>query len=463
MIRLKQLKLTAGWSVAALLLGIAGCSTDTPTAPQQQPAPGPGAPSANWVLTVTVDPDTLTANGTDPATVSVRVRRADNNQAPANGTTIVVSTSLGEFGAIGSSVTQTALSTVNGRAQVLLFPGPVVGTAVVTAQLEASAGQGSVRVLQQLAPLVAAFSFQNTTDNLSIQFLNESTGGPDSFHWDFGDGNTSSQEHPSHVYSLPGDYPVELTVFRGAESAKTAEIIRAVQDIFITGVDPRIVREGGRLRISGQGFDTAVRVLVEGVLAKLISKSSTLLVIDVPFDLPFPQEPCDSNGDGSEDGLIDVQIDPPVNISVEVSGSVGADTVPVGLTILPDRPRCEPGPSDGGDSGNLFVTQVSPNAGPDTGGQLVTLTGSGFLDPLRVFFGGGLATTQSVSPSEVVVITPPGVLATASCDLDNDGTAGQIEIDTQVNVDVELASGTTHTAPGAYTYLAPIGAPCVGD
>ena len=37
-----------------------------------------------------------------PATVTVRVRRADNNQPPQTGTTLVVSTSLGEFSAIGS-------------------------------------------------------------------------------------------------------------------------------------------------------------------------------------------------------------------------------------------------------------------------------------------------------------------------------------------------------------------------
>lgn len=460
MTRLKQLKLIAGWSVAVFAVALAGCSTDSPTAPQQQPIPGPGAPSATWVLTVTVEPGSLTANATNPATVSIRVRRADTSAPPPNGTTVVVSTSLGEFGALGSGTTSVAAETIDGRTQLSLFPGPTTGTAVITARLEASAGQASVPVVEALAPLVALFTFQNSTDNLSIQFLNQSTGNPDSFLWNFGDGSTSTEEHPVHTYAAPGDYPVALTIFRGSEEAKTAEIVRAVQSAFITDVDPRVVREGGRVNIRGQGFDTAVRVLVEGLLAKMISKSSSLLVIEIPMGLAFPEEPCDSNGDGNEDGTRLTTLTP-VNIEVVVSGQVGADSVDVPLEILPPTNVCTAGPGDG--SGNLFITEVSPNTGSALGGGTVTIFGAGFFDPLRVFFGGALATTQSVTSSQIVVTVPPGVLLTAPCDVDGDGTQGAVVIDTLVDVTVELSSGTTHTAPGAFTYLAPIGAPCNGD
>ncbi len=36
-----------------------------------------------------------------------------------------------------------------------------------------------------------------------------------SWHWDFGDGNTSNQENPTHIYRTPGDYEVTLTVTDG--------------------------------------------------------------------------------------------------------------------------------------------------------------------------------------------------------------------------------------------------------
>jgi PKD repeat protein len=46
----------------------------------------------------------------------------------------------------------------------------------------------------------------------TVQFTDESDGNPDSWSWDFGDGNTSSEENPSHTYTSEGLYTVELTV-----------------------------------------------------------------------------------------------------------------------------------------------------------------------------------------------------------------------------------------------------------
>jgi PKD repeat protein len=62
---------------------------------------------------------------------------------------------------------------------------------------------------------------QNTTNNFGqVSFVdtsvNNEVGEPDSYAWDFGDGNTSSERNPIHVYN-PGpsdtEYDVSLTVF----------------------------------------------------------------------------------------------------------------------------------------------------------------------------------------------------------------------------------------------------------
>ena len=47
-----------------------------------------------------------------------------------------------------------------------------------------------------------------------VVFVAEIVGGfsPYTYEWDFGDGNTSSEEIPSHAYSSAGDYTVSLTV-----------------------------------------------------------------------------------------------------------------------------------------------------------------------------------------------------------------------------------------------------------
>ena len=42
-------------------------------------------------------------------------------------------------------------------------------------------------------------------------FTNNSIGA-DEWHWDFGDGNTSTQLSPLHTYALPGSYTVSLVV-----------------------------------------------------------------------------------------------------------------------------------------------------------------------------------------------------------------------------------------------------------
>ena len=47
---------------------------------------------------------------------------------------------------------------------------------------------------------------------LPVSFTDQSTGGPTTWSWDFGDGGTSSSKNPSHTYTTPGTYTVNLTV-----------------------------------------------------------------------------------------------------------------------------------------------------------------------------------------------------------------------------------------------------------
>lgn len=67
---------------------------------------------------------------------------------------------------------------------------------------------------------VAGFSAAPLTGTapLSVQFTDESTNSPVSHSWDFGDGNTSSQQNPIHTYQNAGIYTVSLTVTNSAGS-----------------------------------------------------------------------------------------------------------------------------------------------------------------------------------------------------------------------------------------------------
>ena len=53
--------------------------------------------------------------------------------------------------------------------------------------------------------------FSEATDQLDVDFTDLSSGPGLSWSWDFGDGNTSIEQNPSHTYTAPGTYTVCLT------------------------------------------------------------------------------------------------------------------------------------------------------------------------------------------------------------------------------------------------------------
>ncbi len=63
-------------------------------------------------------------------------------------------------------------------------------------------------------PPVADFTGMpiNGTAPLSVSFTDASSGSIDNWLWDFGDGNTSTEQNPNYTYNSPGTYTVSLTV-----------------------------------------------------------------------------------------------------------------------------------------------------------------------------------------------------------------------------------------------------------
>jgi PKD repeat protein len=58
--------------------------------------------------------------------------------------------------------------------------------------------------------------------------VEEETGGPFTFSWDFGDGSKSSEQNPVHTYEKVGEYTATLTVTNQKGNKGTDEI-----DIFV--------------------------------------------------------------------------------------------------------------------------------------------------------------------------------------------------------------------------------------
>ena len=62
--------------------------------------------------------------------------------------------------------------------------------------------------------LPVEFSATPTTGStpLEVQFTDETPGDFSSWSWDFGDGGTSNEQNPTHIYNRTGPFTVSLTI-----------------------------------------------------------------------------------------------------------------------------------------------------------------------------------------------------------------------------------------------------------
>jgi PKD repeat protein len=81
----------------------------------------------------------------------------------------------------------------------------------------------TVSVSINLSP-VAAFTYAVVLGG-AVEFTDVSTNDPTSWFWDFGDGNTSTEQNPQHFYSTSGDYTVCLFVANNAGSDMTCQTV----------------------------------------------------------------------------------------------------------------------------------------------------------------------------------------------------------------------------------------------
>lgn len=104
---------------------------------------------------------------------------------------------------------------------VHIFNKAGIFNVTLTAQNMAGSSTAMKQVKVKMLP-VASFT-ANTTSGIApmwVQFSDTSAGVPTSWAWNFGDGNTSTSQHPAHRYVTPGTYTVSLTATNAAGSDK---------------------------------------------------------------------------------------------------------------------------------------------------------------------------------------------------------------------------------------------------
>lgn len=74
---------------------------------------------------------------------------------------------------------------------------------------------------------VPSAAFTSSATGITLQFTDASTTSPTAWFWDFGDGNSSTQQNPTHTYAAPGIYTVCLTVTNACGSDSSCTTISA--------------------------------------------------------------------------------------------------------------------------------------------------------------------------------------------------------------------------------------------
>ncbi|MFM7668612.1 MAG: PKD domain-containing protein, partial [Bacteroidota bacterium] len=89
-------------------------------------------------------------------------------------------------------------------------------------------------------PPTASFTSPNALcQGSTVTFTDFSTNSPTTWAWNFGDGNTSTQQNPTHTYAAAGSYTVSLTVSNSAGTNSTTQniVVNAVPIVTLTSSD----------------------------------------------------------------------------------------------------------------------------------------------------------------------------------------------------------------------------------
>ena len=134
----------------------------------------------------------------------------------------------------GASITLTA----EGAQNYVWNPGNVQGSSFtaspdVTTTYTLTAGSGncqsSIEVIVQVIDLpIADFNYEQQPSSYQVNFANNSSSST-SYFWNFGGGNSSTQENPNFVYPFDGVYPVTLIVSNDCGSdtvTKNANVLK---------------------------------------------------------------------------------------------------------------------------------------------------------------------------------------------------------------------------------------------
>ena len=280
-----------------------------------------------------------------------------------------------------------------------------------------------------------------------------------------------------------GPADVVVTTDGGSTDPLAYTYLADGSDAVVTGLDPDFgpTSGGTAVTITGSGFTGATGVTFDGVAGSgfAVNPAGTEITVVTPPGAAGPADVVITFPAGTADAGIFTYVPPTIDsvvpdsgpntggttVTITGSGFTGATDVtfggvpgtdlvvdPSGTSLTVVTPPGPVGPVDvvvvlpGDDAvapdGFTYVvapptaSSIDPDSGPQSGGQTVTITGSGFVpNGTSVTFDGVPATDVVVDPSgtSLTAVTPPGAVGPADVVVTTDGGS---------------------TDPLAYTYLA---------
>jgi PKD repeat protein len=216
-------------------------------------------------------------------------------------------------------------------------------------------------------PPIANFHASVTSPcvNEEIDCFDDSTGTYDSWSWDFGDGDTSTLQNPSHTYTSAGTYTVSLTISNGCGDDT------ATRDNYIT-VDP----------LPEADFEA--------------SNTNPCVNESVDFTDDSAGSPTSWSWDVDGDGIEDYNTQNPSHtytsagtytVSLTVSNACGSDDETKTVTVYA-LPTVEAGPDEGAciDAAAFDLSGESPPGGTWSGTG-ITDVDNGTFDPATAGVG----------------------------------------------------------------------------
>jgi PKD repeat protein len=107
--------------------------------------------------------------------------------------------------------------------------GDYTVTLTVTNDQQETATVSQTVTVSEVSTPTADFNTAQTAGTLEVKFTDQSTGGPNTWSWNFGDGKTGSKQNPKHTYAKPGNYKVTLKVSNAAGSDTTTHTVNVAK------------------------------------------------------------------------------------------------------------------------------------------------------------------------------------------------------------------------------------------